>query len=72
MFTGANLRNLREGKRLTQDAISRRSGISRSTLSRLESGMSVPSIETLVRLSNSMELPLQKLLFETGILSKSV
>lgn len=70
MFKGVELEILREERGLTKIALAKRAGLSRSTLSRLESGLHVPSIETLVRLANSLELPLPKLLSKVGILKK--
>jgi transcriptional regulator with XRE-family HTH domain len=70
MFLGPSLRSLREEKRLTQDAMAQRSGISRSTLSRLESNRSVPDIETLIRVANSLEVPLPRLLTKVGVVRK--
>ena len=70
MFNGIDLLTLRESRRLTRSALSQRAGISASTLGRLESGLSVPSIETLVKLANSMGVPLKKLLFKVGILHR--
>jgi transcriptional regulator with XRE-family HTH domain len=71
MFSGDELRNLRERKRLSKGDVSGRTGLSRSTVSRLESGLSVPSIETLIRLANSMKMSLQELLSKVGILNRS-
>lgn len=68
MFRGIDLRDLREQQGLTRDAVSERAGISRSTLSRLELGLSVPTIETLLKLANSFELPFPKLLSRVGVL----
>jgi transcriptional regulator with XRE-family HTH domain len=70
MFRGIELVALREKRGLSQDAVSKRAGISRSALSKLESGRSVPTIETLLKLANSMELPLAKLLYRVGLLRK--
>jgi transcriptional regulator with XRE-family HTH domain len=69
MFSGEELRNLRQLKRLSKGDVSDRTGLSLSTLSRLESGLSVPSIETLIRLANSMKTPLKILLSKIGILN---
>lgn len=68
MYSGTNLRTLRENRGLSRNAVSERAGLSISTLARLESGLSVPSIDTLVKLANSMELPLAKLLLQIGVL----
>lgn len=70
MFRGIHLRTLREQQGLTRDTVSARAGISRSTLSRLESGLSVPTIETLVKLANSLALPFPKLLSRVGVLRR--
>jgi transcriptional regulator with XRE-family HTH domain len=70
MFRGIELLDLRQQRGLSRGTVSGRAGISRSTLSRLESNLSVPTIETLVKLANSIELPLPKFLFKVGILRK--
>jgi transcriptional regulator with XRE-family HTH domain len=70
MYCGADLLTLREHQGLTRKALAERSGISRSTLGRLEAGRSVPTIEMLVKLANSMDLPLAKLLVKLGILHR--
>jgi transcriptional regulator with XRE-family HTH domain len=70
MFCGADLLTLRVDQRLSRNALSKRAGIAASTLGRLESGLSVPSIETLLKLANSMEMPLRDLLFKVGILQR--
>ena len=70
MFRGNDLRTLREQRGFTKCAMSERSGVSLSTLSRLESGRSVPNIETLVKLANAIEIPLTKFLFKIGIVRK--
>ncbi len=70
MFRGIELVALREQRGLSQDAVSKRAGISRSALSKLESGRSVPTIETLLKLANSMELPFAKFLYRVGLLRK--
>jgi DNA-binding XRE family transcriptional regulator len=48
MFRGIDLLALRERRGLSQAAVCRRAGLSRSALSKLESGRSVPTIETAV------------------------
>jgi transcriptional regulator with XRE-family HTH domain len=72
MFRGIDLRDLREQQGLTRDAVSARAGISRSTLSRLESGLSVPTIETLLKLANSLDLPFPKLLSRVVVLRQPI
>jgi transcriptional regulator with XRE-family HTH domain len=70
MFRGIDLLALRERRGLSQAAVCRRAGISRSALSKLESGRSVPTIETLLKLANSMKLPLAEFLHGVGLLRK--
>jgi transcriptional regulator with XRE-family HTH domain len=68
MYRGTDLLILCVRQGLIRNALAERSGISRSALGGLEAGRSVPTIEMLVKLANSMELPPAKLLFKLGIL----
>ena len=70
MFRGIDLVALREERGLSQTAVSKRAGISRSALAKIESGRSVPTIETLLKLANSMRLPLSKFLYSVGLLRR--
>jgi transcriptional regulator with XRE-family HTH domain len=70
MFRGIDLLALRERRGLSQTAVCKRAGLSRSALSKIESGRSVPTIETLLKLANSMKLPLAKFLHGVGLLRK--
>ena len=70
MFRGVDLVALREERGLSQTAVSKRAGISRSALAKIESGRSVPTIETLLKLANSMKLPLTKFLQSVGLLRR--
>lgn len=51
---GRRLRALRQEMGLTADDLSRRSGIHRPNISRIESGKHIPSIDTLDRLSRAL------------------
>ena len=70
MFLGPSLRRLREAKKMSRATMARRSGISLSALSRLESTLSVPNIETLIRAANGLKVPLPRLLIQVGIVRK--
>ncbi len=70
MWYGMRLQALREHSGLTRDAVSLRAGISPSTLAKIEAGLTVPSIETLIRLANSMKVRLPKLLLEAGVIMR--
>jgi transcriptional regulator with XRE-family HTH domain len=58
---GPRLRRLRERRELTLTALAQRTGISKSTLSRLETGERKPSLELLLPLCAVFNLPLDEL-----------
>jgi transcriptional regulator with XRE-family HTH domain len=58
---GPRLRRLRERRSLTLTAVAAKTGISKSTLSRLESGQRKPSLELLLPLAEAYHLPLDEL-----------
>src|SRR3954470_15305561 len=58
---GPRLRRLRERRGLTLTAGAATTGISKSTLSRLESGQRKPSLELLLPLAEAYHLPLDEL-----------
>jgi transcriptional regulator with XRE-family HTH domain len=58
---GPRLRRLRERRGVTLTALAERTGISKSTLSRLENGERKPSLELLLPLAETYHLPLDEL-----------
>ena len=58
---GPRLRRLRERRGLTLTAVAAKTAISKSTLSRLESGQRRPSLELLLPLAEAYHLPLDEL-----------
>src|SRR5713226_3112343 len=64
MVIGTRLRKLREDRDLSQGDIEKRTGLLRCYISRVENGHTVPSIETLERLSTALEIPLYQLFYE--------
>jgi transcriptional regulator with XRE-family HTH domain len=58
---GPRLRRLRERRGVTLTALASLTGISKSTLSRLENGERKPSLELLLPLSQAFHLPLDEL-----------
>ncbi len=58
---GPRLRRLRERRGLTLTAVAEQTGISKSTLSRLENGERKPSLELLLPLAEAFHLPLDEL-----------
>jgi len=64
VIIGDRLRELREGKQLSQGDIEKRTGLLRCYISRVENGHTVPAIETLEKLARAMEIPLYQLFYE--------
>ena len=58
---GRRLKRLREQRRITLTALAERTGISKSTLSRLETGQRRPTLELLLALSRAYRVPLDDL-----------
>src|SRR4051794_12449929 len=58
---GPRLRRLRQRREMTLPAVAAKTGISKSTLSRLESGQRRPSLELLLPLAEIYHLPLDEL-----------
>jgi transcriptional regulator with XRE-family HTH domain len=63
---GATLRRIRGSMGLTLGEVSKRSGVSRPMLSRLETGDVMPSLETLVALTGALGVRLASLFQEMG------
>src|ERR1700693_34145 len=64
MVIGDRLRELREGKNLSQGDIEKRTGLLRCYISRAENGHTVPAIETLEKLARALEIPLYQLFYD--------
>lgn len=58
---GPRLRRVREGRHLTLTQAAERTGMSKSTLSRLETGQRRPSLELLLPLAHTYQVPLDDL-----------
>ena len=57
-----NLTSLRHARTLTQDALAKAAGVPRSTIANLESGDGNPSLAVLVKVANSLGVPIDELL----------
>jgi transcriptional regulator with XRE-family HTH domain len=64
MIISDRLWELREGKKLSQGDIEKRTGLLRCYISRVENGHTVPAIETLEKLARALEVPLYQLFYE--------
>ena len=64
MDIGKRLRELREAKGLSQGDIERRSGLLRSYISRVEGGYTAPSLATLEKFAEALEVEPYQLLYQ--------
>lgn len=67
MKIGHKLKKARESKRLSQQEVSDRLGISQKTLSNIESNKSQPTVAQLALMGEIYEMDMLKLLSENGI-----
>lgn len=63
MVIGERLRKLRESKGLSQGDIERCTGLLRCYTSRVENGHTVPSVETLEKYADALEVPMYRLFY---------
>jgi transcriptional regulator with XRE-family HTH domain len=63
MILGQRLRQLRIEKELTQADMEKRSGLLRCYISRVESGVTVPSTVTLAKIAGALEIPMYRLFY---------
>lgn len=64
MDLGDRLRALREERKPSQGAIEKRTGLLRCYISRVANGHTVPSLQTLEKLTRALELPLYRLFYD--------
>ncbi|HLX00323.1 MAG TPA: helix-turn-helix domain-containing protein [Candidatus Acidoferrales bacterium] len=64
MIIGDRLLDLREQKNLSQGDIEHRTGVLRAYVSRVESGHTVPSLETLEKFARALEVPIYHLFYD--------
>lgn len=58
----ANLRKLRETRNLTQAALGKRAGMAAASVSHFETGQRAPSLDSLVKLADALEVSVDTLL----------
>src|ERR1700741_1264784 len=66
MNIGETIRNYRLQKGMSQGDIEKRTGLLRCSLSRVENGHTIPSLDTLAKIATAMELPLSQFFSDTG------
>jgi len=64
VIIGDRLKSIRESKNLSQGHIEKRTGLLRCYISRVENGHTVPSIDTLEKLAQALEIPLYQLFYD--------
>src|ERR1700687_2827569 len=64
MIISGRLRQLREGEKLSQGDIEKRTGLLRCYISRVENGHTLPAIETLEKLARALEVPMYQLFYD--------
>jgi len=61
---GARLRTERKSRNFSQADLERRTGLPRCRISWLENGRAIPTLETLEKISDALEIPVYRLLCE--------
>jgi transcriptional regulator with XRE-family HTH domain len=56
------LKTLRKARGVSQEALAKRAGISRTYLARLETARQDPTLSTLEKLAKALKVPIEKLL----------
>jgi transcriptional regulator with XRE-family HTH domain len=64
MLIGDRIRAIRERKQLSQVELAVRAGLVRSFISGIENGYIVPSVETMEKIAQVLEIPLHKLFYD--------
>jgi transcriptional regulator with XRE-family HTH domain len=64
LMIGERLRTIRESKNLSQGDIEQRTGMLRCYTSRIENGHTVPSIETLAKYAQALDIPLYQIFYD--------
>ncbi|HWO37431.1 MAG TPA: helix-turn-helix transcriptional regulator [Candidatus Acidoferrum sp.] len=60
MVIGKRVKALREQKNMSQGDIQKRAGLLRCYISRVENGHTVPSVDTLERLAQALQIPMYR------------
>ena len=66
MNIGETIRNFRLQKGMSQGDIEKRTGLLRCYLSRVENGHTIPSLDTLAKIAQAMDVPLGQFFADSG------
>jgi transcriptional regulator with XRE-family HTH domain len=72
LMIGERLRTIRESKSLSQGDIEKRTGMLRCYTSRVENGHTVPSIETLAKYAQALDIPLYQIFYDGNAEPKKI
>lgn len=64
MYLSERIRQFRVSKNLSQGDMEKRTGLFRCYISRVENGHTVPSIETLEKITRAIEIPMYELFYQ--------
>lgn len=64
MLIGDRLRAVREGKKLSQGDVEKRTGLLRCYVPRVENGHTVPALETIEKFARALEVPIYQLFYD--------
>ena len=67
MLIGDRLRELRKQKKYTQGEVAKRAGLLKPYVSRVENGHTVPSLDTLAKIAQALDLPLAQFFAEDSL-----
>lgn len=67
MNIGANIKQIRELKNLSQEYVAQELGVSQSTFARIEKGTIIPKVDILQRISEILEVDMSMLLSTTNV-----
>jgi transcriptional regulator with XRE-family HTH domain len=70
MVIGERLKGLREVKKMSQGDVEKRAGLLRCYISRVENGHTVPSVDTLEKMTRALEIPLYRLFTDDSRIKK--
>jgi transcriptional regulator with XRE-family HTH domain len=69
-YLAQNIRQLRQSRNLTQEQLSRLSGVPRPTWSNMESGTANPTVSVLARVAAALQVPVEELISPPKALAK--
>ena len=70
MVIGEKLKTLRTQKNMSQGDVEKRTGLLRCYISRVENGHTVPSVDTLEKMAQALEVPMYRLFTDEDHIKK--